>query len=449
MFKYQFYWLVKMYTYRIAVEGAQTGDEGKGVRVVYLAKRAVQLANELASSSSLELPVLVMRYQGGAGAGHTAWIGRVKYALSQVPSGILVKGTYNLMEGTFIDPTRLVREIQSLREKGVEITPERFGIASNAHMTLDYHVKDDSSNSVRTDGKHKSTGRGIKQTAVDKAGRVGVRFAEFLDREGFIEALSKRFPLGAPEPHSSIENLADSYRPLVAALRDYCVLQEDVLAEDRRFVLLEGAQGFQLDIDKGLYPGVTSSGSATPPISLNKRIGVVKFYESSIGGDRPFIGQIQDSDLEARLRDKWEERGTVTGKPRSLGWLDVVALKHAVKGAELDRFISSCGDRMEDLAREGLPVKIVVAYDVDGVRHTKWDKSFHNRQVIARAKPVFEEHPSWDRFIDGKGLTKPAADFVRRIEELIGVKFVAHGYGPGIDDVLTVEDILFEGVVHR
>lgn len=437
-----------MHTYRAAIVGAQTGDEGKGVRVDYLAKRAVELARMLTSSSHLELPVLMVRYQGGAGAGHTAWIDGVKYALSQVPSGILIAGTYNLMgEGTFIDPTRLVKEIKNLRDKGVEITPKRFGIASNAHMTLDYHVRDDSSNSARTDGKHTSTGRGIKQTAVDKAGRVGVRFAEFLDRDGFIAALRKRFPIGPPEPHSSLENLADSYQHQIAALKDYCVLQEDVFAEDRKFVLLEGAQGFQLDIDKGLYPGVTSSGSATPPISLHRRIGVVKFYESSIGGDRPFIGQIEDRDLESRLRDKWGEKGTVTGKPRNLGWLDAVALKHAVRGAELDRFISSCGDRMEDLAKEGQKVKIIVAYEVDGKRYDRWDTSFHNRQVIARAKPVFEEHEPWSKFIDGNGLTKPAASFVKRVEELTGVRFIAHGYGPGVDDVLTVEDLMFEGVV--
>src|SRR3989338_1589450 len=167
----------------IAFIGAQTGDEGKGVKEAHYAKRAVAYC-ERNFGRRQEPYVLTYRWQGGANAGHTVEIDERKEALHQLPSAILVDGTYNLMgEGVFLQPRLAMKEIEDLRRRGVRIDNTNFGIASNAHVTLDYHIDKDVKDSAARVG-HTSTGKGIKPTAVDKYGRVGVRFEEVLFRSG-------------------------------------------------------------------------------------------------------------------------------------------------------------------------------------------------------------------------------------------------------------------------
>ncbi|MGV8142225.1 MAG: adenylosuccinate synthetase [Candidatus Pacearchaeota archaeon] len=423
--------------------GAQTGDEGKGVRVVYYSKKAVKLADKLYGSS--ESPrVLTMRWNGGADAGHTVEMDGTRYALHQIPSSILIPGTYNLMgEGVFLGPRGAAREIAELREKGVRIDTDNFGIASNAHVTLEYHLDIDAPDASAKTG-HLSTGKGIKPTAVDKFGRVGIRFEEFLDRSEFIAALKHRFPDGMPSKFESYEKFADSYAPERDALRDFSVLQSDVLNRPEiLFGFPEGAQGFQIDVDRGLYHGVTSSNPSIVPVRTKMNIGVVKAYESSIGGGRPFVGRMEER-LETPLREAWKEFGTTTKKPRNIGWLDVVALNNAIRSSDIDCLVSTCGDRLEELARRGENVRIITAYEIEGKRFEKWDKSFHKRSTLHKAKPVFEEIEPWDKFFDSERqeLTPKARAFVERVQELTGKEFIAHGYGPGVDDVLEVKDIL-------
>ena len=428
--------------------GAQTGDEGKGVRVVYYAKKAVELSMRCYGAS--ETPrVLTMRWNGGADAGHTVEMDGSRYALHQIPSSILIRGTYNLMgEGVFLGPRGVAKEIAELRGKGVRIDTDNFGIASNAHVTLEYHIDADAPDSVAKTG-HLSTGKGIKQTAVDKFGRVGIRFEEFLEREEFIGALKHRFPNGMPDKFESYEKFADSYAAERDALREFSILQSDVL--NRPEIIWgfpEGAQGFQIDVDRGLYHGVTSSNPSIVPVRTKLNVGVVKMYESSIGGGRPFVGRMEER-LETPLREAWGEFGTTTKKPRNIGWLDAVALKNAVRSSDIDCLVSTCGDRLEELARRGEKVRIITAYDVDGKRFEKWDKSFHKRSTLHRATPVFEELEPWDSFFDKEKqeLTPNAQRFVSRVEELTGKEFIAHGYGPGVDDVHEVRDILLESVI--
>ncbi len=425
---------------KIAFIGAQTGDEGKGVRVAYYVKKAV---SKIPSQNS---SVWTMRWQGGANAGHTVFCDGLKYALHQVPSGILIDGTYNIMgEGVFLEPRGIVKEIILLREKGVRIDNTNFGISSNAHVTFGYHIEMDSTSSAAMTG-HTSTGRGIKPTAVDKYGRVGVRFEEFLNRDSFIEALKHRFPLGMPAQFGTYESFVDSYAEDMKVLAPFSVLQSDILNNSNfKFGFAEGAQGFQLDVDRGLYPGITSSNPSIVPFRANKIIGVVKLYASSVGGGRPFIGRMNE-ELETSLRDLWNERGTTTGKPRSIGWLDIVALKHAIRSCDIDSLVSTCGDRIQDLTKKGEKMRLIFGYKINGKIFTQWDKSFHRRDVLYNAEPVFEEFDSWDIFFDKekRELTPKAFAFIERIEELTGKKFAAHGYGPGIDDVLEIEDILSE-----
>ncbi len=418
--------------------GAQTGDEGKGVRVAYYVKGAVKELNELYGEST-EPRVLTLRWQGGANAGHTVVLNERKYALHQLPCGILIPGTYNLMgEGVYFNPRKASEEIKSLRSCGIAIDSKNFGIASNAHMTLDYHIDMDTEDS-KGQTEHTSTGSGIKPTAIDKQARTGIRFEEFLDEKEFIEALKMRFPNGMP--NGTYKHFADSYAIEREFLSKLSVLQTDVMCPKRFNVLIgEGAQGFQLDVDRGLYPGVTSSNPSIPSFKTDIVVGTVKMYESSVGGGRPFVGRMNES-LEDSLRNDWKEFGTTTGKPRSLGWLDIVALKHAIDSSEMNVLVGTCGDRLEQLAKRGEKVKLIVAYDIDGKKIDRWDKSFHKRSKLYNAKPVFEEFDAWQKFFDEdrQKLSQNAQRFVDRIQELTDTEFIAHGYGPGIDDVFDLD----------
>jgi adenylosuccinate synthase len=423
----------------VAFIGAQSDDEGKGVRVAYYANLARNHLQKIYGDSKPH--ILVMRWQRGANAGHTLFSDGKRYALHQLPSGIILPGTFNLMaEGVYFNPRKAKKEIEDLRMRGVKINQNNFGISSNSHVTLDYHVDLDDLDSLGRTG-HTSTGNGIKPTAVDKQARVGIRFEEFLDRTEFIEALKKRFPDEMPQKYISYEHFADSYVAEMEALSDLSVLQTDVLRMDSLKVLIgEGAQGFQLDVDRGAYPGVTSSNPSIVPFRTDSIVGVVKMYESSVGGGRPFVGRM-NKNLETRLRESWKEFGTTTGKPRNLGWIDIVELRNAIDSSEIDFLIGTCGDRLQKLTKFGEKVKMIVAYEIEGKKFEKWDKSFHKRRNLYQANPIFEEFDAWDKFYDPKtkSLTQNAQKFVNRIEHLTNKKFIAHGYGPEIDDVLDID----------
>ncbi len=422
----------------VAFIGAQTGDEGKGVRVAYYVKKAVESFNRLYGESE-DSRVMTLRWQGGANAGHTVILDGRKYALHQLPCGILVPRTYNLMgEGVYFNPRKASDEIKALRDYGVKIDSRNFGIASNSHVTLDYHIALDQEESRARTG-HTSTGSGIKPTAVDKQGRVGIRFEEFLDRAAFIDALKLRFPESLM-PYD-FGKFVDTYSKEREILSDLSVLQTDVMCrQDFSALIGEGAQGFQLDVDRGLYPGITSSNPSIIPFRTDLVIGTIKMYESSVGGGRPFVGRIENG-LEDSLRESWGEYGTTTGKPRGLGWLDIVALRQAIDSSEIDVLVGTCGDRLEKLAKIGEPVKLITAYELKGKKFERWDKSFHKRGTLYDAKPVIEEFDAWEKFFDveKQEISPNAQRFIDRIQELTDTEFIAHGHGPGIDDVFDLE----------
>ncbi|MCH7568235.1 MAG: adenylosuccinate synthetase [Nanoarchaeota archaeon] len=423
---------------KIALIGLQCGDEGKGVRIAHYARKALS-KSDMASSDGF--PVLVQRWQGGANAGHTIVIDGEKFKLHQIPSGIFFPKTYNLLgEGVLFNPKTGMEEIQELQNRGVEISPKNFGIASNAHVTLQYHVDDDLPDLKKEN--HVSTGSGIRQTAVDKYGRIGLRFEEFLNRDTFIRILKeKRFSEIMPTSFGSIEQFVDSYAEAMKFLALFSVLQSDMLRRHgTHYWIGEGAQGFRLDIDKGLYPGVTSSNPSIVPFRADLILGVIKLYESSVGHDRPFVSQM-DPRLEEILREKFGERGTTTGKPRDLGWLDAVYIKHAIESADVDYLIGTCGDRLNCLAQMGEKIKIVTGYNINGQVYNRWDKSFHNRDVLYDANPIFEEYEPWDKFVDENGkLTPNAQKYIDRIQELLGREFILFGTGEGEKDVVELKD---------
>jgi len=433
----------------IAIIGCQYGDEGKGKIVDYivsLAAKRIRLDSSIVPSHSNK-PILVRRYQGGANAGHTVEDDNDHvYKLHQVPSGIITAEAYNLDgKGMYIHPRKLIKEILGLQAQGVDVSRDNFGIAANAHITLDYHTQDDQASFNLEE--HTSTGSGIKQTAVDKYGRVGLRFIEFLDPQLMTEILKeKRFPRGMPRKYSTtIKRLVDSYDAERDILAPYLVMEQDVMKRHGTHLLVdEGANGVGIDIDDGFYPGITSSSAARAPRESKTVIGVLKLYNSSVGGDRPFMSQMP-AELETVLRDLWGERGTTTGKDRDLGYFDAVFARYAMDVVGVDAIVGTCGDRMEAFAQVGAKPKLCVAYEIDGRKYDEWHPSFFRRDTLYKAIPVLEEFEPWEKFTDESGsiLSKNASKYVQRIESLLGMKFNMLGTGPKRSDIILRGEMLF------
>ncbi|MBI4151904.1 adenylosuccinate synthetase [Candidatus Woesearchaeota archaeon] len=426
----------------IAVIGLQDGDEGKGKIVDYLVSRT---ARHVALDSSIipceRKPILVRRFNGGANAGHTINVEGTNYKLHQIPAGILTPETYNLDgKEMFIHPRKLMAEIEGLRKLDIPVTPDNFGVAANAHVTLDYHIRDDQAGFQLE--KHTSTGSGIAQTAVDKYGRVGIRFIEFLDPSLMKDILrSKRFPSGMPSAYGmTIDQLVESYDAERQVLAPFVVMEHAVTAFHGTSLLLdEGANGVGLDVDDGFYDGVTSSRPARAPREAETVLGVFKLYKSSVGtGNRPFVTRIPYPLLETAVRNATGERGTTTGKDRELGWFDIPAARYATEVAGVDCIVGTRGDSMEVFANLGVKPKICVAYDIDGKKYDAWDVSFFRRDTLYNAVPILEEFSPWEKFVeeDRVTLTRPAANYVRRIEDLLGKRFSILGTGPGREDVI-------------
>jgi len=418
--------------------GLQNGDEGKGKIISWAAAEAVGVAKQEYDLSKLDFePVIVERFQGGTNAGHTVKIGDITYKLHLTPSGIVIPHVYSLVgAGVFGNPRKLLKEIKDLWRIGVKVDASNFGVAARMHVTIDYHTQADQP--AFNKEHHTSTGNGIKETAMDKAGRVGIRFVEFLDRDAFKDALERRFA-GDFLAKYGIDPLIESYTEEIATLREFLVQEHEALATHGfHHWIGEGAQGASLDMDVGRYPGVTSSNPASVPRRPDKVVGVVKLYESSVGtGDRYFVSRIREDKLEEVLRGEWNEFGTTTGKGREVGWFDAVEVKYNLAVSGADTLAGTCGDRLEVLARLGVKPKIVVAYKVNGREYDSWDVSFHKRGVLENAEPVFEEFEPWERFQEDGVLTDNAVRFTDRIQELTGKEFGMLGTGPGHKDMIV------------
>lgn len=426
----------------IVVVGLRAGDEGKGIRALHYIQRTV---NNLPGGDRFGR-VLTYRWNGGANAGHTAVVNGTTYKLHQIPSGILLPNTYNLQaSGVYVNPRAEVTEIKQLGSQGVQVTSDNLGIASNAFVTLDFHVEEDQADLLKA--QHTSTGQGIRPTARDKYDRVGMRFTEFLDASTFAEILRddlRRRPSTAGRFKSKdLSALVDSYAEEREFLAPYCRLESEVFnSKFNRGIVGEGANGFAIDVEHGLYPGTSSSHIAHVVHRPDSIVGVMKLYDSSVGSDRPFVGRMRDGAREGKLQNAWEERGTTTGKPRSLGWLDIVAAKQAIDTMDVDYLAVTCGDRLADLHDRGESVKMVVGYALDGKTHTEWHRSFHKRSTLFKAEPVLEEFDSWPWFAHEGKIHDNAQRYLHRIQQLTRRTIVLVGTGPGLDDVIELQDIL-------
>jgi len=423
----------------VVVVGAQWGDEGKGKIVDWLSERANVIA----------------RFQGGHNAGHTLVIDGEVYKLHALPSGVVRGGKLSVIgNGVVLDPWHLMEEIATVRDQGVEITPETLMIAENTPLILPVHGELDRAREAQNSvAKIGTTGRGIGPAYEDKVGRRVVRVADLADdatlelRVGrlLVHHDALRRGLGLPEVDrakllASLKEIAPKILPFAAPV--WKILNDRRRAGQR--ILFEGAQGALLDVDFGTYPFVTSSnviagqaatGTGIGPGSIDFVLGIVKAYTTRVG-EGPFPTELFDGDGQ-RLGERGHEFGTTTGRKRRCGWFDAVLVRQTcatsgVKGIALTKL--DVLDGFDEL-------KICTGYDLDGERldylPTAADKQ-------ARVTPNFETMKGWSDSTAGArswaDLPGEAVKYVRRIEELIQCPVALLSTSPEREDTILVTD---------
>ena len=418
----------------LVVVGAQWGDEGKGKLVDVLAERAD----------------LVVRYQGGANAGHTVVTGESTFILRQIPSGILHPAVTCLIgNGVVLDPETLFGELDGLEERGID-TAGRLFISERAHLVLPYHKLLDAA-SERSQGIG-TTGRGIGPAYEDKTGRRGIRVGDLRDLACLRQHLAERVDranrmlelLGGSERASLTEHeqLLERLAPrLLSLAADTGLLVYRALNADRR-VLLEGAQGALLDVDHGTYPFVTSSnttaggaavGAGIGPTAIDGVLGVVKAYTTRVGNG-PLPSGAEPS-MDERLRELGGEFGAVTGRPRRCGWFDAVVVRYAARVNGLTGLAVTKLDVLDTLPQ----IPVATSYRLDG---ETVDELPAQVEALERVQPVYEVYRGWESSTaDARSLTDlpPAARaYLDRIEELAGVPIRYISVGTRRDQIIEV-----------
>ena len=424
----------------VVVVGAQWGDEGKGKIVDWLSERADVIA----------------RFQGGHNAGHTLVIDGKVYKLNALPSGVVRGGKLSIIgNGVVLDPWHLVGEIASIRQQGVDITPETLMIAENTPLILPIHGELDRAREEAASAGTKigTTGRGIGPAYEDKVGRRSVRVADLADDATLVarvdRALQHHNPLrrGLGIAEVDRDALLAGLRAIAPEILPYAAPVWKVLNDKRKAgkrILFEGAQGALLDIDFGTYPFVTSSnviagqaatGVGIGPTAIDYVLGIVKAYTTRVG-EGPFPTELLDGDGQ-RLGERGREFGTVTGRKRRCGWFDACLVRQTcatsgVKGIALTKL--DVLDGFETL-------KICVAYYLDGQRLDYLPTAADQQ---ARCKPIYEEMPGWAASTEGArswaDLPGEAVKYVRRIEELIECPVALLSTSPERDDTILVTD---------
>lgn len=425
----------------VVVVGAQWGDEAKGKIVDLLAQNAD----------------VVVRYAGGSNAGHTVMVGDLLLKLHLIPSGILSSSTSCVIsDGVVIDPTVLVRELSGLRSQ--EIPTDNLKISPNAHVVMPYHKEIDRLEEERKgSGKIGTTMQGVGPAYEDKARRCGIRISDLVDPERLEERLTAVLPdknflitqLFKDKP-LSLETMLSEYtaygreiRPYVA---DTATLVYDAVKAGKR-VVFEGAQGTMLDIDYGTYPYVTSShpvaggaciGTGVGPRGIDSVIGVCKAYTTRVGaGSFPTE---QENAIGERIRQRGKEYGTTTGRPRRVGWIDIVGLRYAARVNGLDWIAVTLLDVLSGFDE----VKICRGYRYGGELLTELPT---DRRILAHVEPEYETIAGWSEEIDSikefSALPASAQAYVRRIEELVEVPVALVSVGRRRDETILLHPELF------
>lgn len=424
------------------IVGAQWGDEGKG--------RIVDLLSSQAD--------VVARFNGGDNAGHTVTVGKKTFKLHLIPSGIIHAHTTGVIgNGVVVNPETLLAEMDMVRSHGVKVDSARLRISHAAHIITPAHrALDAALEKQRGKSSIGTTGRGIGPAYTDKASRSGLRMEDILDEDLFREKmiahvkrvnqlLSGVYGADALDCTAIVAQFSNYGRALAPYVADTSLLVYDALQQQRK-VLAEGAQGTLLDLDYGTYPYVTSSATTAPgalvglgigPGHIGRVIGVVKVFQTRVGAG-PFPTELE-GDLATRLRgtgkQPWDEYGTTTGRPRRVGWLDLVLLRYA---ARINGLTETVFTKLDVLS--GLPaIKLCVAYRTGEKQCSGLPMGVAD---LTPYKPVYEELPGWQEDISHvrhwEQLPKPAQTFIQRVSELIGVPVSSVSVGPERDQAITL-----------
>ena len=423
----------------VAVVGSQWGDEGKGKIVDWLSSRAD----------------VIVRFQGGHNAGHTLVIDEKVYKLHLLPSGIVREGKLSVIgNGVVVDPWALMKEMATVQEQGVKVSPETLMIADNAHLILPVHSAMDAAlEAARGKGKIGTTKRGIGPCYEDKIARRGIRICDLKDEALLKEKLETLMAhhnallkgLGADEilPETTFAQLQEvSEKILSFAQPAWKILDEKQKSGER--ILFEGAQGIMLDVDHGTYPFVTSSnivasqaatGSGMGAKSIGYTLGITKAYTTRVGSG-PFPTE-QQNEIGEHLGVKGHEFGTTTGRKRRCGWFDAVMVKQAITLSGIDGIALTKLDVLDGMDE----IKVCIGYKLDGEVIDYYPAGQADQ---ARVEPIYETIEGWSDTTFGarswKDLPAQAIKYVRRIEELIDAPVSMLSTSPEREDTILVTD---------
>ena len=402
----------------VVVTGTQWGDEGKGKIVDYLASQADT----------------VVRFQGGSSAGHTVVVDGEAYKLRLMPSGILYKGSHCIVgNGVAFDPEVMLQEMDSLKERGIDLSGIR--ISNRAQVVLPYHrLIDAYIDEARGKNKVGTTHRGIGPCYVDRDNRIGIRVCDLMDEEVFAARLKDNLEIKNREivklyEHEplSYDDILKEYLGYAERLRPYVcdtiALLNEEIGQGRK-ILFEGAQATMLDIDYGTYPYVTAShpisggvgiGAGVAPKKIDKVIGIVKAYCTRVG----------------------DEYGVVTGRPRRTGWLDACIVRYAGLLSGIDYMAVTRLDILDSFEE----IKMCTGYRYQGKLLNEIPASL---KVLAAVEPVYETFPGWKQDISKvrryEDLPQNAKDYLRRMEEVTGIKLGIVSVGPNRDETIVIAD---------
>lgn len=423
--------------------GAQWGDEGKG-----------RYTDSMAAEADI-----VARFSGGDNAGHTVTIGENVFKLHLIPSGIIHEGVTCLIgNGAVLNPAVLLRELDMLEQRGIIVSPDRLKISRKAHLITPAHIALDEANEMnRGEGAIGTTKRGIGPAYTDKMSRMGLRAAEFDDPEELAEkvqahievhniTLSKIYGADPLDSKEAAAKFAAYAKRLAPYLADGDLMLDEALQKGRT-VLAEGAQGTLLDIDHGTYPFVTSSsptaggaltGLGVGPKHVGRIIGVAKVFTTRVGSG-PFPTELFGEEA-LRLRgtgeNPWDEYGTTTGRPRRVGWLDLVILHHARRVNTLTELMLTKLDILSGL--EQIPV--CTAYELAGkkIQHIPGEL-----ETLAECQPIYDILPGWQEDITGirkqGDLPLNARRYIEFISDQTGIIVTQVSVGPGRAQSFSVE----------
>ena len=430
----------------VCVLGLQWGDEGKG-KIVNL------MADPDGPAGRFDF---VVRYSGGANAGHTVVVGSEKFAMHLVPSGILSPAaTAVIANGVVIDPQVLLEEIEGLKYRNVKLE-DNLKISNKAHLVFPYHKLQDKLSEQQLGKKSiGTTCRGIGPCYSDKAARTtGIRVGELYQKEHFAEKLRRIIEkkniifeslYGEHQPidfNSVFEQYCEYAERLKPYVCDTTALLHQAISDGKR-IMFEGAQGALLDIDHGTYPFVTSSNSGTgglitgtglPPSCINNVLGVMKAYSTRVGGG-PFPTEL-NNDIGQYIRDRGNEYGTTTGRPRRTGWIDTVALRYAIEVNGITSIAIMLLDVLTGLDK----IKIAVSYKVDGARMDFFPANAYELEGI---EVEYEELPGWrDEITEARtqdDLPAEAIQYLRTLQDILERPIKIASVGPERDQTIAID----------